>query len=137
MLLKISPTRLAVSLVMALSLFSLLSISMTFMKIQKIQHTCENTSRFMVALTPIIVSCVIFTVSHTSLQVVLVCTSATELQGHPTGLWIEELACPYYLFKEQGYEIVIASPAGGPVPIDGASLGEGFFTEEAKKFMVC
>jgi len=65
----------------------------------------------------------------------LVCTSAVELQGHPTGLWIEELACPYYLFKEKGYEIVIASPAGGPVPIDAASLGEGFFTDEAKKFM--
>lgn len=68
-------------------------------------------------------------------KVVLVATSATELKDHATGLWIEELAAPYYLFKKAGYEVVIASPAGGPVPIDAGSMGEGFFTDEAKKFM--
>lgn len=68
-------------------------------------------------------------------KVVLVATSATELKGHATGLWIEELAAPYYIFKKAGYEVVIASPAGGPVPIDAGSMAEGFFTEEAKKFM--
>lgn len=69
-------------------------------------------------------------------QVVLVCTSASELKGHPTGLWIEELAAPYYAFKEAGYEIIIASPAGGPIPLDQNSFGEGSFTDHAKKFMV-
>lgn len=68
-------------------------------------------------------------------KVILVATSATELKGHSTGLWIEELAAPYYLFKKAGYEVVIASPAGGAVPIDPQSMTEGFFTEEAKKFM--
>jgi putative intracellular protease/amidase len=67
--------------------------------------------------------------------VVIVCTSAGELQGHPTGLWLEELATPYYLFLEQGYTIVVASPAGGAVPIDKNSLGDGFFTNAAKQFL--
>lgn len=65
----------------------------------------------------------------------MVCTSAGELKGHPTGLWLEELATPYYLFVEQSFEIVIASPAGGAVPIDKNSLGEGFFTDASKKFL--
>ena len=69
-------------------------------------------------------------------QVILIVTSAAELKGHKTGLWIEELAAPYYEFKKAGYEVEIASPEGGAVPIDAASLGEGFFTEPAKKFMV-
>jgi putative intracellular protease/amidase len=29
---------------------------------------------------------------------------------------MEELAAPYYVFKEAGYDITIASPAGGPIP---------------------
>jgi len=39
------------------------------------------------------------------------------------------------LFKDAGYDVVIASPKGGPVPIDSNSLGADFFTDEAKKFM--
>jgi len=68
-------------------------------------------------------------------KVVIVCTSAGELKGHPTGLWIEELAAPYYIFKDAGFDVVIASPDGGACPIDKASFGEGFFTEYCKKFM--
>ena len=62
----------------------------------------------------------------TKKQVVIVCTSAPELSGHPTGLWIEEAATPYYLFQEAGFEVVIASTAGGPVPIDANSMGGDF-----------
>lgn len=68
-------------------------------------------------------------------KVVLVCTSASELKGHPTGLWLEECATPYYAFLKESYEVVLASPAGGPVPIDESSLGEGFFTDACKKFL--
>ena len=35
-----------------------------------------------------------------------------------------------------GYDIIIASPLGGPIPIDKGSMAEGFFTDDAKKFMV-
>lgn len=71
----------------------------------------------------------------TMVKVLLVSTSAPVLKGHQTGLWLEELACPYYVFKEEGYEVAIASPQGGPVPIDQASITEGFFTAAAMKFM--
>jgi len=69
------------------------------------------------------------------MKVVLVSTSASKLKDHDTGLWIEEMAAPYYLFKGAGYDVVIASPLGGAIPIDKGSMGEGFFTDEAKKFM--
>ena len=75
----------------------------------------------------------LFTRSKT--QVIIVSTSAPELAGHKTGLWLEECAAPYYKFKEAGCEIEIASPAGGPVPLDAASLGEAFLTDSCKKFL--
>lgn len=68
-------------------------------------------------------------------KVVLVCTSASELKGHPTGLWIEECATPYYAFLDKGYDVVLASPAGGAVPIDQNSLSGDFFTDASKKFL--
>ncbi|CAM9851234.1 unnamed protein product [Heterosigma akashiwo] len=67
--------------------------------------------------------------------VALVATSASKLGEHDTGLWLEELACPYYEFESAGFEIIIASPMGGAVPIDAASMQTAFFTEPAKKFM--
>jgi putative intracellular protease/amidase len=69
------------------------------------------------------------------MKIVVVCTSAADFQGHATGVWLEELAAPYYLFKEAGYEVVLASPAGGPIPVDAGSLAGDFFTEHGKKFM--
>jgi|Transcript_12114 putative intracellular protease/amidase len=54
---------------------------------------------------------------------------------HPTGLWLEELAAAYMVFKKAGYEITIASPAGGPIPIDCNSLRGAFFTQESKEFL--
>ena len=62
-------------------------------------------------------------------KVLLVNTSASTFAGGATGVWLEETATPYYMFKEAGFEIEMASPAGGPSPIDAASLSEGFFTE--------
>ena len=73
---------------------------------------------------------------HTLLQkIVLVATSCAQLGDHPTGLWIEELASAYYTFLAAEYDITIASPKGGPIPIDAGSLAEAFFTDSSKKFM--
>jgi len=73
--------------------------------------------------------------SAMSKKIVLINTSASTFAGGETGVWLEECATPYYLMKEAGLEIVIASPAGGPIPIDKGSMGEGFFTESGKKFL--
>jgi len=68
-------------------------------------------------------------------HIIIVSTSAPELADHKTGLWLEECAAPYYKFKEAGYDVEIASPSGGPVPLDSASLGEAFLTDACKKFL--
>lgn len=69
------------------------------------------------------------------MKVIIVCTSASDLGGHKTGLWLEEAAEPYYLFNKKGYQTVIASPAGGEIPLDDASLKGDFYTEVSQKFM--
>lgn len=61
-------------------------------------------------------------------SVLMVVTSHSRIdQGHPTGLWFEEFAVPYGLFRERGYGITVASPRGGDVPIDPGSM-EGVAT---------
>lgn len=56
-------------------------------------------------------------------KVLFVLTSHSELgnTGEKTGFWIEEFAAPYYLLKDKGVEITIASPKGGQPPIDPKS----------------
>lgn len=68
-------------------------------------------------------------------KILLVSTSAPYMNDHPTGVWLEELAAPYYIFAEAGLDITIASPAGGPIPIDSGSISGDFFTAESKKFL--
>lgn len=46
-----------------------------------------------------------------------------------------ELAEPYWVLKDAGYDITIASPAGGAVPIDDASLQGDFKTPECDRFL--
>ncbi len=59
-------------------------------------------------------------------SILMIVTSHDKIdETHPTGLWFEEFAVPYTLFRREGYEVVVASPRGGPAPIDPRSL-EGF-----------
>lgn len=41
---------------------------------------------------------------------------------HATGLWLSELVHAWEVFQSKGYEQVLASPAGGKVPVDPRSL---------------
>lgn len=49
------------------------------------------------------------------MKVLVVLTSHDRLgdTGRATGFWLEELAAPYYRFKEAGWEITLASPPKG------------------------
>lgn len=68
-------------------------------------------------------------------KILIISTSADKAKdGSPTGLWLEELAAPYYLFKDAGYQIDIATPMGGKTPIDDVSLQGDALTETASKF---
>ena len=57
------------------------------------------------------------------MKIVIVLTSHSKLgnTGQKTGFWIEEFATPYYIFKEAGVQITLATPNGGQPPIDPKS----------------
>ncbi|MBC7525819.1 MAG: type 1 glutamine amidotransferase domain-containing protein [Flavobacterium sp.] len=57
------------------------------------------------------------------MKILIVLTSHSKLGNTDgkTGFWIEEFATPYYIFKEAGAEITLASPKGGQPPIDPKS----------------
>jgi len=60
------------------------------------------------------------------MRALFVATSSDRLpSGHPTGLWAEEFAVPYMAATQAGIEVVVASPQGGPVPIDAKSTPGG------------
>lgn len=52
----------------------------------------------------------------------------------PTGFWLEELAVPYYIFKEAGAELTLASPKGGRPPMDPGSDEPDARTDETERF---
>jgi putative intracellular protease/amidase len=54
--------------------------------------------------------------------------------GRKTGFWLEELAAPYYVFKDAGAEIVLASPKGGQPPLDPKSNEPNFQTDLTRRF---
>jgi len=53
----------------------------------------------------------------------MVLTSHDKLgdTGKDTGFWLEEFAAPYYVFKDAGADVVLASPKGGQPPLDPSS----------------
>lgn len=70
------------------------------------------------------------------MKVLMVLTSHSELgtTGHKTGFWIEEFAAPYYILKDAGVDITIASPKGGQPPIDPKSAEPSSQTEATRRF---
>lgn len=57
------------------------------------------------------------------MRVLMVLTSHDQLgnTGQKTGFWLEEFAAPYYVFKDAGVEVTLASPKGGQPPLDPKS----------------
>jgi len=51
-----------------------------------------------------------------------------------TGLWLEELSTPYYIFKDAGAKITLASIDGGPIPLDPKSESIIAATSSTKRF---
>lgn len=56
-------------------------------------------------------------------KVLMVASSPTisEQTGQPVGFWASELTHPMYEFQQAGYEVVVASTAGGALKMDTAS----------------
>lgn len=57
------------------------------------------------------------------MNILIVLTSHDRLgdTGRKTGFWLEEFAAPYYVFKDAGARITLASPKGGQPPLDPKS----------------
>ena len=70
------------------------------------------------------------------MRVLIVLTSHDKLgnTGRKTGFWLEELAAPYYVFKDSGAEITLASPKGGQPPLDPKSNEPSFQTDQTRRF---
>lgn len=70
------------------------------------------------------------------MKIVMVLTSYDKLgdTGKKTGLWLEEFAAPYYLFKDVGAEITLASPKGGQPPLDPKSDDPASQTSAIQRF---
>ncbi|ALZ85641.1 dimethylallyltransferase [Pseudomonas oryzihabitans] len=70
------------------------------------------------------------------MKILMVLTSHDQLgdTGKKTGFWLEEFAAPYYVFKDAGAQIALASPAGGQPPLDPKSDAPDAQTESTERF---
>lgn len=70
------------------------------------------------------------------MKILMVLTSHNQLgnTGKPTGFWLEEFAAPYYVFRDAGLEITLASPKGGQPPLDPVSDAPDAQTDDTRRF---
>jgi putative intracellular protease/amidase len=70
------------------------------------------------------------------MKILVVLTSHDQLgdTGQKTGFWLEELAAPYFLLKDGGAVITLASPKGGQPPLDPKSDLPANQTDSTKRF---
>ncbi|CAG9168023.1 type 1 glutamine amidotransferase domain-containing protein [Cupriavidus pinatubonensis] len=70
------------------------------------------------------------------MKVLIVLTSHDQLgnTGEKTGFWLEELAAPYYVLKDAGVNVTLASVKGGQPPLDPKSSDPSFQTPATRRF---
>lgn len=70
------------------------------------------------------------------MKILMVLTSHDQLgdTGEKTGFWLEEFAAPYYVLKDAGADIVLASPKGGQPPLDPKSDADDAQTDATRRF---
>jgi putative intracellular protease/amidase len=70
------------------------------------------------------------------MKILMVLTSHDQLgnTGKKTGFWLEELAAPYFVFRDAGADVALASPKGGQPPLDPKSNEPAFQTDDTRRF---
>lgn len=70
------------------------------------------------------------------MNILMVLTSHDRLgdTGKKTGFWLEEFAAPYYVLKDAGHAITLASPKGGQPPLDPKSDEPDAQTDATRRF---
>jgi putative intracellular protease/amidase len=68
--------------------------------------------------------------------ILMVLTSHDQLghTGNKTGFWLEEFAAPYYVLRDAGIDVTLASPKGGQPPIDPKSDQPDGQTDATRRF---
>jgi putative intracellular protease/amidase len=59
--------------------------------------------------------------THVKILMVLTSHDVLGKTGRKTGFWLEEFAAPYFVFRDAGVELTLASPNGGQPPVDPKS----------------
>ncbi|MHA4810808.1 type 1 glutamine amidotransferase domain-containing protein [Flavitalea flava] len=69
-------------------------------------------------------------------KILIIATSQAKMGESPrrTGIWLEELAVPYYIFRDAGAVITLASPKGGEIPLDPKSESIIVSTSTTRRF---
>jgi putative intracellular protease/amidase len=70
------------------------------------------------------------------MKILMILTSHDVLgnTGRKTGFWLEEFAAPYFVFRDAGVAVTLASPKGGQPPVDPKSDEPGNQTEAMARF---
>lgn len=70
------------------------------------------------------------------MNILMVLTSHDRLgeTGKKTGFWLEEFAAPYYVFRDAGATVTLASPQGGQPPLDPVSDNPDAQTDDTRRF---
>ena len=73
----------------------------------------------------------------TQIKVLFITTSNDKIgeTSGKTGVWLEELAAPYYFFKDAEVHVTLASPMGDAVPLDPKSLSIIVANRTTKRFL--
>lgn len=69
-----------------------------------------------------------------SILMILTSHEAMENTDSKTGVWLGEFTDPYYEFIDAGYQVTLASPAGGKPPVDPMSTLTENITESNRRF---
>jgi len=67
----------------------------------------------------------------------LLITTSNDRLGdalNKTGVWLEDLAAPYYVFRDAGEYVTVASLQGGEIPLDPICQLKGEETGDTKRF---
>jgi putative intracellular protease/amidase len=70
------------------------------------------------------------------MKILMILTSHDRLgdTGEKTGFWLEEFAAPYYVFRDAGADVTLASPQGGQPPLDPKSDLPDAQTDATRRF---
>ena len=71
------------------------------------------------------------------MNILMILTSHDRLgdTGGKTGFWLEEFAAPYYVFRDAGATVTLASPKGGQPPLDPKSDAPDAQTDATRRFV--